>query len=207
MIPDPVGIDAIIFDLGGVLYGIDPPRTVAALAALAGPRARLLAPHDPLFERLDLGHVDAHAFRGELRSALDTTADDAALDAAWNALLLGPIAGREEQVRALAAHYRIALLSNTNAIHAEVWGPQCAPIFAHMEQTFFSFELGLRKPDAAIYRHALDRMGLDASRTLFVDDLPANVAGAQRLGMHTLLIDPHDPAQFSAFCLEFLSKV
>ena len=40
----------------------------------------------------------------------------------------------------------------------------------------------LVKPDAAIYRRLTDRFGLDPAQCLFVDDMPANVAGAQAVG-------------------------
>ena len=46
-----------------------------------------------------------------------------------------------------------------------------------------SGEVGLRKPDTAIYRLALDRFGLDPSNVLFVDDLAGNVEAAAALGM------------------------
>ena len=42
------------------------------------------------------------------------------------------------------------------------------------------------KPDPAIYRLALARFGLDAGRTVFIDDNAANVAGAQGVGLIAL---------------------
>jgi putative hydrolase of the HAD superfamily len=43
--------------------------------------------------------------------------------------------------------------------------------------------LGLRKPDAAIYKRALDILGRPAKRILFIDDRAENVAGAASVGM------------------------
>ena len=43
--------------------------------------------------------------------------------------------------------------------------------------------LGLRKPEAAIYKRALDILGKPAERVLFIDDRPENVAGAVSVGM------------------------
>ena len=42
----------------------------------------------------------------------------------------------------------------------------------------------LTTPDAAIYRLALDRFGLQPGEALFIDDVAANVAGARAVGMH-----------------------
>jgi len=43
--------------------------------------------------------------------------------------------------------------------------------------------LGLRKPDLAIYKRALDILGRPAERVLFIDDRPENVSGAEAAGM------------------------
>ena len=47
--------------------------------------------------------------------------------------------------------------------------------------------LGLRKPDAAIYKRALDILGRPAERVLFIDDRPENVAGATGVGMNGIV--------------------
>ena len=51
----------------------------------------------------------------------------------------------------------------------------------------FSSDVGLLKPDPAIYFRSLSELGVEAGRALFVDDLPENVAGAQAVGMAALL--------------------
>jgi len=55
-----------------------------------------------------------------------------------------------------------------------------------LDVAIFSSEIGRRKPDPAIFEHALEALGVDAGRTLFVGDtLATDVAGAAALGMHT----------------------
>lgn len=204
---DPAAIRNIVFDLGGVLYAIDPGRTATALHALAGPQAQHADLDHSLFLDFEMGRVTPTGFRNELRTLIDSTASDALLDAAWNALLLGPIAGRLEWIRQLAPHFRIILLSNTNVIHQEIWGPECLEMFGLMEHTWFSFELGMRKPNAEIYQHVLTKMGMNPSESVFLDDSVRNLVGAEAVGMQTLLVDPLSDEQFTHFCLEFLSKV
>jgi len=55
-----------------------------------------------------------------------------------------------------------------------------------------SCRVGMRKPDVRIFRQALDLLGLEAERVLFVDDQPGNVAAAAGLGMRTLLAKQFD---------------
>ena len=54
-----------------------------------------------------------------------------------------------------------------------------------------SGEVGLRKPHAAIYELALDRLGVPADRVLFIDDAEPNVLGARAVGLQSLLHIDH----------------
>jgi putative hydrolase of the HAD superfamily len=54
------------------------------------------------------------------------------------------------------------------------------------EISFFSAEAGMRKPEPEFFRLILDAMQVDPQKTLFVDDFPENIAGAQQLGMQTV---------------------
>lgn len=57
-----------------------------------------------------------------------------------------------------------------------------------------SAEVGLAKPDPAIYQLALERLGVDPAESVFVDDFEENVATAQELGMHAIQFRDHDQA-------------
>ena len=60
---------------------------------------------------------------------------------------------------------------------------------AAFDAIVLSFEVGLRKPDPAIYRVGLERVGVGADRAVFVDDQPDYCDGAAALGIATFLID------------------
>lgn len=47
-----------------------------------------------------------------------------------------------------------------------------------------SGEVGMRKPEEGIFRHALDLIGLEAHQCVFIDDIEANITAARRLGIH-----------------------
>ena len=52
-----------------------------------------------------------------------------------------------------------------------------------------SSEVGVRKPDPAIYELALERVDTDATRAVFVDDFPGNIHAAEQLGMLGILVE------------------
>jgi epoxide hydrolase-like predicted phosphatase len=80
--------------------------------------------------------------------------------------------------RARAAGLRTALLSNSwgNTYPEEVWD-------GLFDAVVISGRVGMRKPEARIYRHAAELLGLDPARCVMVDDLPHNVTGAAAAGM------------------------
>jgi putative hydrolase of the HAD superfamily len=51
------------------------------------------------------------------------------------------------------------------------------------DDTFYSYELRVAKPDPAYFRAVLDRLGLPADEVLFVDDNAANVDSARGVGL------------------------
>ena len=56
----------------------------------------------------------------------------------------------------------------------------------YLQVAFSSCYLGMRKPEAAIYKRALDILGKPAERILFIDDRAENAAGAAAAGMKTI---------------------
>jgi putative hydrolase of the HAD superfamily len=90
-----------------------------------------------------------------------------------------PVEPMYDALRAVRAHgVRTALLSNSwgNTYPRELW----AELF---DAVVISGEVGLRKPDAAIYHRVLDTLGLTAAECVFVDDIEHNVRAAEALGM------------------------
>jgi putative hydrolase of the HAD superfamily len=88
--------------------------------------------------------------------------------------------------RVRAAGHRTALLTN----NAREWEPTwraLLPFDELFDVILDSSAVGLRKPDPAIYRLTCERLGLQPSECVFVDDLECNVVAARELGMEALL--------------------
>ena len=105
----------------------------------------------------------------------------------------GPIAGMHELVARLD-DVGVPLFAITNFSH-EFFPPfrmAEAALFDRFRDIVVSGEERLVKPDAAIYRLALDRFGLAAADAVFIDDNAANVAGAGRAGMTAILFTDAD---------------
>jgi epoxide hydrolase-like predicted phosphatase len=68
----------------------------------------------------------------------------------------------------------------------------------HIDDAFddlvISAEVGMAKPDPAIYRLALERLNVEADRAVFVDDFSQNIAAAAEIGMHAVHFASPDQA-------------
>jgi putative hydrolase of the HAD superfamily len=185
--------DTVILDLGGVLIDVDYRATARHFEALGIRGFDAIyskARQTDLFDRFETGELSPAGFRDQVRALLGADLADADIDAGWNAML-GTIAPERIQlVHALKERHRVLLLSNTNAIHV----PAFEAIIARdlgigdfrslFHGAYYSCELGMRKPDADIFRHVIDTHGADPQRTLFIDDSIQHVEGARRAGLH-----------------------
>jgi putative hydrolase of the HAD superfamily len=59
----------------------------------------------------------------------------------------------------------------------------------HFDQVTFSYELGVIKPEASIYQHAIEGLGVEPAEALFLDDRLENVEGARATGIHAEVFD------------------
>ena len=191
-----------IFDFGGVLLDIDMQRSYEELSKLTG--KNLDYPHVPkeirdIVFRFETGNLGIENFIWHLQhQCAEPKPQGLDIIMAWNAMLLGWDNRKFKFLTELRGKYKVYLLSNTNALHLD-WVHQDLKKkhgISDFEKRFFdkayySFEIGLHKPDPEIYRHVLNDAGLDPDETIFIDDALVNVQAAVRLGMHVYHHDPH----------------
>lgn len=192
-------IDNIVFDLGGVIIDIDPENALHTFEQMGHTDIRMVygaMAAEGWFTRLELGTVNPQDMYARLRSGLSGSLSDTDILKGWNALLGDLPKARIDLLNRLAIRYRLYLLSNTNIIHMTAIHQLVHQQFGvsgmghWFTQAYYSYEMGLRKPDPAIYQVVLDDHLLDPAATLFVDDTPANLEGAAKVGLQTL----HVPA-------------
>jgi len=177
-------IISVVFDLAGVLIDWDPRYLYAKLLP------------DGAAVDAFLEHVCSPAWRSEQdrgRPLDEATAvlqaqfpDHSDLIAAyygrWPEMLAGPIEGGVAVLSELATrHVPLYCLSNWSRATYEMMRPR----FAFLESfngVVLSGDVGVLKPDAAIFRELEQRYGLEPSTTIFADDSAKNIEGAARLG-------------------------
>ncbi|KRG53134.1 HAD-IA family hydrolase [Stenotrophomonas maltophilia] len=178
-------IDLLLLDVDGVLVHYQRVQRVLHLAqALQIPAAAVQAAlYDSGLEAAhDNGTLDGPAYLAQLGELLGTTVDAAAWIAARRAAS-HPQAAVLQRLQAL--QLPMAVLTNNGALMKQVLPtllPELSP--ALRERVFCSADFGLRKPAPEVFLRTLEALGVVPARTLFVDDLFANVRGARAAGLH-----------------------
>jgi putative hydrolase of the HAD superfamily len=192
-------IDAVLFDFGGVLTASSPFTLLGDLGRNAGvdPETVLdviIGPYhedtDHAFHRMERGEISAVAWFAEASTAL--AAIGVELDMAKMAEVFRTLGVHDvvvERVRALRADgYRTGIITNNVREGAAAWR-EMIDVDALFDVVVDSSEVGMRKPNPAIYHHALELLGgIAPERAVFLDDAPGNVAGARAVGMHAVLV-------------------
>lgn len=185
------GVDALLFDLGGVILDIDFGRAFARWAEFAGcdaARLRERFTQDDAYKRHEIGATDADAYFASLRDPLGIDISNAQFLAGWNAIFVGEMPGMADLLVKAAASVPLYVFSNSNPAHEFYWSRRFAGLLGHFRQIFVSSTIGLRKPDAAAYQAVIAAIGLPAERVVFFDDRLDNVAGAQGCGLQAFQV-------------------
>ncbi len=193
-----MAIKNIIFDLGGVLLDVDYDATIQAFKdqnVTDFDNFFTQAAQIKLFDRLDKGEISPQEFRDTLRQLSGVRIGDQQIDDAWNAMLGTFPEERMTLLKKVKTHYRIFLLSNTNAIHYPVYQKYMHDRFGMagledlFEKQYLSYRIGMRKPDVEIFEYVMDDSESDPGETLFIDDSLQHVHGAEEAGLHALHLD------------------
>ena len=178
-----------LFDIGRVLLDFDFESALAKLLPADCPDAA--ARMARLLDRKDEFETGAIPPDDYVAWALDVLGSDASPETfckTWQRIFT-PNRPMWDHVDALAAAgHRLILFSNTNGIHCP-WIFHEFDGFDRFHHAVLSYEIGSVKPDPTFYRHAIATHRLDPAETLYIDDLPANIATGQQFGFHCHLYD------------------
>ncbi|MCL2445370.1 MAG: HAD family phosphatase [Oscillospiraceae bacterium] len=187
----------IVFDIGGVLLDFSEPWLLDTFLGGLAPAQRQQL-EDWLFgggrwRQRDLGELtDAQIVQLAQRDLPNPLPNylQRMLNGHFPAMRPLPTAELIPQLQARG--HRLYLLTNTPlAIHENY---DAVPRFTQFDGMFASCDVGLLKPDEAFYRAFLQHFHLQAAECLFIDDLPENCVGANRVGIDTFCFDTRDLA-------------
>lgn len=168
-------IKAIIFDFFGVLCSDE-------YWQLLGSDPRFNAAFHEYAEEVNTGHIHWNEFVNRIAKSSHTTPDK--VTSLYRTEKLNPLMAGE-LVR-LKSHFKLGLISNAHHeyIDSLFARSHLAPLF---DVVAVSSRLGVTKPDPRIFEYTLEKLEVQPSESIFIDDIERNVSSAQELGMHTIL--------------------
>lgn len=192
-----------LFDIGRVLLDFDYESSLSRLfppgTGCIGDRLHALLEKRHEFET---GSITTEEFTTWALEMLGCPAGPEEFLDAWRNIFT-PVGSMWHTVRRLsAAGHRLVLFSNTSAIHCP-WVFGEFPEFSLFPEAVLSYQVGAVKPYPPIYQFAIGSLGLVPEETLYIDDLPENIATGRSFGFHCHTYDLKNHAAFEQWLASF----
>ena len=178
-------IDAVVFDLDGVIrhWNDDDLDRVEADHGLEPGTILAVGFNDDLGPAATTGRLTYREWMDRIRATVIAEHGESvtpALDV-WEANVGVVDTDMVRVLRNLRRRVPVALLSNgTTRLRRDL---HVLDLLDELDVVFNTAEIGIAKPDPAVFRHVCAELGVPTDRAAFVDDLPANVQGAASVGM------------------------
>jgi HAD superfamily hydrolase (TIGR01509 family) len=175
-----------VFDIGNTLIRLDYETALAGICRLSAvERDRLieLMEWGGGYHDLERGAVSFEEFHEFLRVRAGYQGGVETFRESWCRILAGPVEGIEDLLDRVRQRYRVAFLSNSNEVHAEVMRRRFSILFGRNERIIFSHRHGFLKPDPAMFRLACELLEVEPGEAVLIDDLFENVKAARQFGM------------------------
>ena len=182
-------IKTIIFDFGNVIGFFSHRLASGRLAYYAGVPAETM--HRFLFgggieDDIDAGKISVAELLSKVREKFSLRCTDEFLELAL-ADMFWPNREVCDLIPRLKSRHRLLLGSNTNELHTRRFKKQFAETLSHFDGLVLSYEIQICKPEARFFEHCQRLTQAEPGECLFIDDMPANIAGAQAFGWNGIL--------------------
>ena len=193
-------IDLVLWDIGQVLYEspferFDELEAHTGIPAGTLPRGPFGIEPDPSYDAVDSGERDEPEYWRDIEALAQQSVPglhiyDALRELGWDGR------GRPVVLALLAdiqPRYRQAVLTNdATKFLGDGWRDSWE-YAGHFERIVDSLDIGVRKPHAGAFTTAVELLGVEPSRVLFIDDLEVNVQGARDAGLQGFRFETTDP--------------
>lgn len=176
-----------LFDIGNVLLAFDfEPAIHKLMGKSADPEAfeKIIAAKDPF----EAGEISQDTAVKLMREYLDFDGSNAEFFNAWNSIFT-PVKKNFQLAKKLRKQgHRLILFSNINPIHASYCIREYQ-LLEHFDHAVFSYEIGTIKPNHSFFTRAFEQFDIMPKETIYIDDLPENIAAGKRHGLRSFCYD------------------
>jgi len=189
-------VEALLFDLGGVVIEIDFDRVFSHWALSSNQSLEIIRSRfafDSNYERHERGEIDALKYFASLRKSMGINITDEEFLAGWNSIYIGETPGVSTLLSKVAEKLAIYAFTNSNFTHQLVWSKKFKQVLSLFREVFVSSEIGKRKPEPEAFHAISCKIRVQPENILFFDDSLENIVGAEKVGMQTVHVrSPND---------------
>lgn len=186
-------IKNIIFDLGGVIIDLERARCVKRFIEIGVADAEtLIDPYEQkgIFLELENGSITFPQFCEKIEAHAGKKIPAEAIRHAWMGFIVDIPAYKLDYILSLREKYKVYLLSNTNPVimgwaRTNQFTQAGRPITDYFDHIYASYEIGITKPNPAIFEFMIRDAGINPRESLFIDDGRMNVEVGKELGFET----------------------
>jgi putative hydrolase of the HAD superfamily len=175
-----------LFDLGNTVIKLAYERVLKNICARGSvTRDELvdLLERPGAYRDMERGAVSFNEFHEFLAEQAGFRGSVEELREIWSDFFDGTVLGIEDLLDRVRRRYRVAFLSNSNEVHAEVIPRRFASIFKKDDRFIYSHRFKCAKPDPEIFHRALELIGALPQHAVFLDDNVDNVLAARAIGL------------------------
>lgn len=199
-------IKTVIFDLGGVIADLKTKEAFTQFAEMGLPLPKsMLAKDGPLngipsdvpmldyIHKMDKGEITGEQFLHAIQRQCHPGTTYEQLLHIYNDLIEVPVHRLAFLKELKGKALQVFLLSNIGDLHWEAVQKICTglgmPVEECFDRMYCSYQLGMAKPDPAIFNHLIKDSGINPAEALYIDDFTANIEAGKAAGLLTMHID------------------
>lgn len=186
-------IEVIFFDLGNVILPFNHYQIAEKLSPFVQEKdfkdpkkifSYIFDLKNGAINPFDMGKLTPQEFFQSLKESLGLSISFEAFIPLWNEIFVEDCEV-SEIIRSLKGKWRLGLLSNTDPLHFN-YIVSTFPIVSALEKWILSYEVGFKKPDARIFKEAIQWAAVEPNKILLIDDTKGHVEAAAYLGMQSI---------------------
>lgn len=191
--------DLVLSDLGNVLINFDhriSVRKILLYTPMKEADIYNLFFDSNLTGLYEEGRISSGEFFEKVKKLLQLNIDYQAFLPLWNDIFFETELNIKYQdfLKSIKDRYKLVMISNLNESHFEFLKKKM-PIFSEFDKLVLSYEVGFRKPAPEIYNAALKSVGVDVSRTFYIDDRKDLIESASELGIKGIVFNGEEAFQ------------
>lgn len=190
----------VVFDLGNVLIDNHFDHFYGMMSESCGCSVKQLRDEldGEIMIRLETGKISMDDYLAHCRQKFKLDWEKNSWTERYRSTYSVNLEGNKIRNHLLSQKVPVAILSNLAEYHMYAVQKGCPEVLRGNIRNFYSYEIGLHKPDIRIYEFVCSELKMKPSDLLFLDDRIENVQGAQQVGMKAIQFLPQNYAEIWA---------